>query len=248
MGSPASSMSEYYDHYWSPEGFRPTGAAFRQLSDRLEPLAHPTTRWVDVGCGDGRTAGVWLRARECSYVGVDVSNPAVEQAREVGLDARLIEDAGDLPFPDGSFDGAICVEVLEHLFSPQHAAAEVLRVLRPGGAVFLTVPNVAYWRRRAELAVGRWNPLGDDLSVAEPWRDPHVRFFTPSTLARMLTVSGFTGVSIEGQDGGVVRDLPWIGSKLGHGGVSRIYTNAERRWPAILAQRLNALAFKPITS
>src|SRR5205823_1707645 len=63
---------------------------------------------LDVGCGDGGTSGGWLHEHAGSYLGVDISESAIEMASARGLDARLIDDAGDLPFPDGSFDLAIC--------------------------------------------------------------------------------------------------------------------------------------------
>ena len=59
---------------------------------------------------------------------------------------------------------------------------EAARVLRSGGVLIASVPNVAFWRRRLDLVCGRWNPEGDDLSVAEPWRDPHLRFLTTAAL------------------------------------------------------------------
>ena len=50
-----------------------------------------------------------------------------------------------MPFGDGELDVVVCNEVLEHLLEPQRAAAEALRVLRPGGVFLVSVPNVAYW-------------------------------------------------------------------------------------------------------
>jgi methionine biosynthesis protein MetW len=142
---------------------------------------------LDVGCGDGGTSGVWLNEHARRYVGVDIAESAVRMATDQGLDARLVTDAAELPFPDQSFDVAVCVEILEHLFEPQQALAEVYRILRPDGRLIATVPNAAHWRNRLDLAfAGRWNPRGDHLSTKEPWRDPHIRFFTGSSLAALL--------------------------------------------------------------
>ena len=58
--------------------------------------------------------------------------------------------------------------------------------------MIVTVPNVAHWRNRLDLALlGRWNPRGDHLSAEQPWRDPHVRFFSLSSLSRVVETSGF---------------------------------------------------------
>jgi SAM-dependent methyltransferase len=147
---------------------------------------------LDLGCGDGGTIGPWGIEHARSYIGVDVSETAVEQARAAGLDALVVADAADLPFGEGSFDVVIASEVFEHLFDPLSAAVEARRVLREDGMLLVTVPNVAHWRVRADLALlGRWHPGGDHLAALEPWRDPHLRFFTPRTLTAMLTKAGF---------------------------------------------------------
>jgi len=51
--------------------------------------------------------------------------------------------ADDLPFDDGTFDCVLCTEVLEHCSEPAAVMAEIARVLRPGGQVFLTTPFMA---------------------------------------------------------------------------------------------------------
>jgi predicted SAM-dependent methyltransferase len=138
----------------------------------------------------------------------------------------------------------LAVEVLEHLFEPLKAAEEFYRVLKPGGVLFVSLPNVAYWRRRLELLLlGRFDPLGDDLSVEQPWRDPHVRFFTPRTLRRMLSSVGFM-VDVHGYAGAALADIPKIGRVL-NGRQSPMYRWAQARMPNLLGRRIYAVAVKP---
>jgi methionine biosynthesis protein MetW len=210
----SDATASYYDQYWSAEGFRPTEAVDGRFRRLLNDQIDGSSRVLDLGCGDGTSNGVWLASWVASYCGADVSEPAIEQARALGLRAELIEDAGLLPFGNREFDVVVLAEVLEHLFAPQAALREARRVLAPGGLVVASVPNCAYWRRRADLALlGRWNPLGDELSVSQPWRDPHIRFFTRGALRRLCLETGF-GVREQGGYGGtltgelpVVRDL-----------------------------------------
>lgn len=241
-------VTRYYETYWSNNGFCPNGAMTPGLAQLLQAYIRPGYKCLDVGCGDGRTAGLYLRDRGCEYVGVDVSENAVRMVRALGLDGRRVDDATQLPFADAAFDAALCIEVMEHLFEPHIAAAEILRVLRPGGVLIVTVPNVAYWRRRIDLALlGRWNPLGDNLAVEQPWRDPHLRFFNPGSLRRMLTSVGFHPVEVGGHGGSLLRDIPWMGKKLWRGSSSRLYRLAERAIPSLLAYRLHSVAVRPTT-
>jgi ubiquinone/menaquinone biosynthesis C-methylase UbiE len=239
------STRAYYDQYWTPDGFNPTGAGpFPELKAILEAHARPDDAWLDVGCGDGRTSGVWLAGRGCRYVGADISATAVEQARSLGLEAHVVSDAGELPFEDESFSGVLAIEVLEHLFEPLEAAREFRRVLKPGGMLVMTMPNVAYWRRRLELLLlGRFDPLGDDLSIEQPWRDPHIRFFSPKTLGRMLAAAGFEA-DVRGYAGAFLADMPKVGRVL-NGRSSAPYRWAQRRMPNLLGRRIFAVAVKP---
>lgn len=237
---------DYYDVYWSDQGFNPPGMITPTLHKLLQTYVPEGASCLDVGCGDGQSVGAWAREHGRQYVGVDVSANAVARARSAGLDARTIEDPSALPFESDAFDVVTCIEVFEHLLVPQLVAADILRVLRPAGVLIATVPNVAYWRRRLDLALlGRWNPLGDDLSVEQPWRDPHVRFFNPGALRRMLTSVGFSSVHIGGHSGAFIRDLPFM-RRFVELDSSPLYKRLEVRAPSLFAYGLHAIATKSV--
>jgi methionine biosynthesis protein MetW len=233
-------VAGYYDEFWSGEKerhFEPPPA----LTSVIFETVTPDTACLDVGCGSGNSYAVEIARRGASWVGVDVSENAVEAARATGLDARVIDDAAELPFPDESFDLVLCIEVLEHLFSPHRAASEIRRVLRPGGRLVCSTPNVGYWRLRVNMLFGLWNPIGDELSIEQPWRDPHIRFFTPSTLERMLRLVGFREVKI-GAYGGCLLDH--MTSRPTDFGQSAVYRSAEQRLPSLLGLTTQAAALK----
>lgn len=233
----------YYERYWSTGGFHPTGQTTPALARLFERWVPVGTRCLDVGCGDGRTSGLWLLDHGCSYQGVDVSAQAVEEAQALGLQAGRIDDASRLPFEDGFFDVVVCIEVLEHLFAPLDAVSAMGRVLRPGGLLIVTVPNVAYWRRRVDMALlGRWNPVGDDRAVSEPWRDPHIRFFTSGSIRRMVAAAGLSPLEVGAHGGGVLRDVPWLSQRFRHGDASRPYRWLERALPTLFGATLHVVA------
>jgi len=251
---PASSVSEYYERYWLPPERRPPDVTRPQLIDTPFPaVARLFDRWIpgaarclDVGCGHGHAAGRPLTATGRTYVGVDISATAVAEARAIGLDARQIEDAAALPFADGEFDAVLCLEVLEHVFFPAQVVSEMVRVLKPGGYLIVTTPNVAYWRRRLDLLLlGRWNPFGYSYAVEQPWGDPHIRFFTAGALRRLLASSGLEAVQVAGHGGSVLGDIPWIGRRLRKRQASPAYRLLEVQVPSLFGCFLNGVGRKP---
>lgn len=236
----STTVADYYDCYWSGEvtpHYDPGG----ELVALLDRQLGPATAVLDVGCGAANSYAPRVAARAGSYVGVDVSSKAVDLARTAGLDARVVDDAASLPFANDSFDVAICIEVFEHLFAPERTASEISRVLRPGGKLVVSAPNAVYWRFRANLLFGSWNPMGDAMDLDRPWRDPHIRFFSPCVLERMLRETGFREVEV-GAYGG--RFLDHLTARATSFGQSRLYRALERRFPSLLGTTICALAVK----
>ena len=243
------SVRDYYDQYWSAEGFHPTGQRDPAVCRVLQHHIEPRSRVLDVGCGDGLAAGAFLQERGCDYVGADVSENAVREASDNGFRASLIDDAASLPFADNEFDAVVSMEVIEHLLYPLNAVQEALRVLKPGGILLLTTPNTTYWRLRLDmLLLGKWNPLGDDLAVEQPWRDPHIRFFTTGSLSRMLGAAGCTSIHVGGCKGHFIKSLPGFQRLFGRylpAEASWLYRHLEHCWPSALAARLYSMSRKP---
>jgi ubiquinone/menaquinone biosynthesis C-methylase UbiE len=98
-------------------------------------------RVIDLGCGSGVFTNL-LRRRGYQCVGVDLSPNLIAIAR---ANFSCIEfrtgDIERLPFPDGSFDGVLMSGVLHHLPERSRCAAEVFRILRPGGKFVAFDPN-----------------------------------------------------------------------------------------------------------
>jgi 2-polyprenyl-3-methyl-5-hydroxy-6-metoxy-1,4-benzoquinol methylase len=97
-----------------------------------------------------------------------------------------------LPFPAQSFDLITLFEVLEHLPQPHIVLQEIARLLRPGGLLVITVPNVANLRNRLRVLIGR-SPHADDI---ESWFAPgfygHYREMTMDEVKRVLGKSDFS--------------------------------------------------------
>ena len=151
----------------------------------------PGDRVLDMGCGGGRhafsvfTRGADVVALDLSHadlVGVQEMLAALADEGQAPAGARadvIRGSAYDLPFADGSFDRVIAAEVMEHLPQDGRAMAELVRVLRPGGLIAVTVPRwlpekVCWW-------------LSDDYHQVE---GGHVRIYRGTELRAALERSG----------------------------------------------------------
>jgi SAM-dependent methyltransferase len=127
----------------SEGGFNPTWQRHVAAYSLCEHYL-PSGRIADVGCGVGHSYRL-LAPRET--VGIDLDPAALAgQGRET-----VVADMRSLPFPGGSFDGAIAVHSIEHVPDPERALAEMARVLKPGGAVVLVTPNRLTFARPDEI-------------------------------------------------------------------------------------------------
>jgi ubiquinone/menaquinone biosynthesis C-methylase UbiE len=134
----------FFDNYGAVDGYDVfTPATNKRLIDtfvRLGGLA-PGARIVDLGCGSGVFTHL-LQRRGYRCAGVDLSPKliAIAQAKFSGIEFH-IGDIERLPFPDASFDGVLLSGVLHHLPDCSRCAAEVFRILRPGGKFVAFDPN-----------------------------------------------------------------------------------------------------------
>lgn len=96
---------------------------------------------LDVGCGTGHLAAELAR-RGYDTWGTDLSAGMVEYARtHYNSDRYQVGDIEKIPFPDHTFDGIVCLGVVEYLASDGQALGEMHRVLKPGGCAVITTPS-----------------------------------------------------------------------------------------------------------
>lgn len=153
-------------------------------------------KFLDVGCGEGRHSWEACRLNHCMVCALDLDNLNVRKAKYVldSMDSQKVSngnwnvlcgDALNLPFNDASFDKIICSEVLEHVKDDEQGIRELVRVLKPGGALAVTVPTylteAVYWALSDDY---HNNPGG------------HVRIFTAQGLVEALRRHNLTVYAI----------------------------------------------------
>jgi 2-polyprenyl-3-methyl-5-hydroxy-6-metoxy-1,4-benzoquinol methylase len=152
------------------------GVAWRDVRCLPRPL--PSGRLLDIGCGNG---SFLLRMREAGWEveGIDPDPISVGLARNAGLDVTegiLSEETA----ASGRYDAVTLSHVIEHVHDPKGVLSECLRVLRPGGTLWIATPNIeASGRRRFG---SNWFPL-------DPPR--HLVLFSRSALEHALREVGF---------------------------------------------------------
>jgi SAM-dependent methyltransferase len=116
----------------------------------------PFDRGADIGCFGGVATKYYEAAGIARMDGFDVSPVSVEHMRARGRDAYLWE-AGAAPCPaaSGTYDVLIASEVIEHVVDTESALAEMKRVLKPGGWLILTTPNLTFWLSRLRMLAGK---------------------------------------------------------------------------------------------
>ncbi|MHB8393886.1 MAG: class I SAM-dependent methyltransferase [Candidatus Dormibacteria bacterium] len=166
---------------------------------------------LDVGCGDGffllRVRNVLSHEVGCS--GLDADAQSVAKAQAHGIDCRVGLADQTLPFQDSSFDLVFAGEIIEHVADTDRMLEEVSRVLRPGGYLLLTTPNLLAWYNRI-LCVAGVTPMYVEHSYRASYGPSwslrrqvgpavgHLRIFTYTALRMVLAQNGFEAEWIHG--------------------------------------------------
>jgi len=146
---------------------------------------------LDVGCGEGNLGKALKEERDCEVWGVEI-NPRVAEVASDNLDKVIVGDYEKIveDLPSGYFDCVIFADVLEHFVDPWGALKKTKRILKNGGQIVASVPNVRHWSVIKALLEGKW-----EYQEAGILDRTHLRFFTASSLVRMFKEIGF---NIEG--------------------------------------------------
>jgi SAM-dependent methyltransferase len=156
----------------------------RLLSDagdrRVSPSAGACPQVLDIGCGAGQLLQEAQR-RGWEVRGTELSQVAAQHASQVLGVPIHCGDFRELGLPAGSLDLVVMQAVVEHLRAPIDFLRDSAALLRPGGVLFFSVPNVVSAEHRLARLLG------------QPWRGfivEHLYYFTPAFLRRLTADLG----------------------------------------------------------
>lgn len=175
VGSAVRSADVYRGRVYENEGI-----------PELVGLVDPThARVIDLGCGVGANMSL-LRERGHEVTGVTLSEDEATLVRSRGFRCLVCDVANEnVPLPAASADALLFSHVLEHLAWPEEALRRSLKLLRPGGGVYVALPNALQFRQRWEFFRGRFRYVETGITDRT-----HLRFFDFHSARELLEGAG----------------------------------------------------------
>ncbi|MDQ3571813.1 MAG: class I SAM-dependent methyltransferase [Actinomycetota bacterium] len=143
-------------------------------------------RVLDVGCGEGALAAALKEGGAERVVGIEL-DPEAAAVAQGRLDLVLEGDAAEVALDElpRDFDYLVFADSLEHMPDPERVLDRLLPLLRPGGRVIVSVPNMRFYAVLGRLLFDRW-----EYSESGVRDRTHLRVLTRRSLERMLVERG----------------------------------------------------------
>lgn len=155
----------------------------------VELVPDDTQRIMDVGCAQGYTGRKLKTLGKREVIGIELNAEAAREA-EQHLDRVYIGDAASIPetgcLEPGTVDCVIFGDVLEHLVDPWNCLRGYWRLVRPGGYIIVSLPNIRHYGVVRNLLMGWWEYT--DAGILDR---THLRFFTLRSMVRLIEDAGF---------------------------------------------------------
>ncbi len=177
---------QYFEHHEAAE----KDSAGKKLLTQAESLIGSKGRLLDIGAGRGELLRL-AKLAGWDAVGIELSPTFAEYAARHSESEIVRRPVAECNFPNDSFDVVVLSAVLEHLYNPDETISEIARILKPGGALFLDVPNEAGLYFRLGNFYQTLRGRNWVVNLAPTFPPFHVFGFTPYALRKLLSKHGF---------------------------------------------------------
>jgi len=186
--NPYTDVAESYFRHDDPEEKRNAGAT---LAQKAESLLGRRGRLLELGCGPGDFLE-GARAAGWSVAGIDMTAAFAEagRARGIPIEVSSVEESQMLN-EVGAFDVVLLAAILEHVYAPVSLLERVRNVLRPGGIIFIDVPNECSLFTLVANAYQRVRRRDWVVNMSPTFPPFHVVGFCPASLTFLLDRVGF---------------------------------------------------------
>ncbi len=204
-----------------------------QAIDPAKLGLRPDGRLLDVGCGTGRHL-LELSRYPGTLAGLDFARDDLRimrymldltaKERPIAAAVHIVQGDGErLPFPGAAFDQVICTETLEHVADDRAIVCELLRVLKPGGVLAISVPDEYSERLLWRLSPRYRNTPGG-----------HVRIYRRQDIRRLMQESGVPPFAVEYRHS--LETMRWV-----------VHSVVDREWgkPGVITRGIRWLLDRP---
>jgi len=149
---------------------------------------------LDIGCYDGRDSAHFVKGNNTIY-GIEILKDKANKAKKRGIDVKIfdLDKREKWPFNKSFFDYVVAGDIIEHVIYIDDFMKNICNIIKPGGKLLISTPNIASLGRRLLLLFGK-NPyieVSTDEKINGFPAVGHVRYFTLGSLMKLLKAYNF---------------------------------------------------------
>ena len=145
---------DHYRYWWSKEEKKGLLPREKKAIEFIKEVSQKEKKFLDAGCGTGEFLSFIKKKFRFEGFGLDYSRDAVNICKKKNLNVKFADLNSKIPFKKDSLDIVYAGEVIEHLYNPDRFLEEVRKVLKKGGYLILTTPNLCSWYNRILFLLG----------------------------------------------------------------------------------------------
>lgn len=153
----------------------------------IQKFIEPNSTVLDIGCSSGNLGEGLIKEKKCTVDGIELSQDDAEKARKklrnvyvMNIESDSIDDIG------ARYDFIVMADVIEHLVDPVHALERIKGLLKPGGVLVFSIPNMAHLSVRLALLEGDF-----DYTQTGLLDETHLHYYTKRNIEKVFREASY---------------------------------------------------------